>query len=471
MTENTQSSKRLTIDGIQFGLAMFFLVFITRIAPTYIAYFLTDIIGMQAVSVGTILAGTGIVDTISMFIIGGVVNNMNLKGGKYRPWMFVAPPVIFVTYILMFTNWIKIGMPEATVIILLIIIYSVAQFAVNTCNLTVTGLIAAVGETFDGRVKLNATAMRISIFGGFAASAAFLPFVAAAGGGDDAKGYLLWFVFVGALILLAYLNLARVAKPYDKQATSEALKNSQKLGPLDMWKVIKGNDQFLVWLLANLVLSIGVMISYTARAYFYRYVIGDINGMTLFMTINTFVPILGAWAGPVVLKLVKAKKTLYLISMFGYAAAFGIVYLLCLFTGGISNWTFIIIINIGVFLFNMQGVVGNTFYMDQAEYGYHKTGKDSLAFMMAFVQLPMKLSQAIAGAILGYGLAAIGYTAGAAVTDSLYNGLVIITALIPTICFALAAVIIVFLYKLTDARVKEIMEENTVKREALKTES
>ncbi|MDN5331442.1 MAG: hypothetical protein PWP45_667 [Tepidanaerobacteraceae bacterium] len=98
--------------------------------------------------------------------------------------------------------------------------------------------------------------------------------------------------------------------------------------------------------------------------------------------------------------------------------------------------------------------------MDTAEYGKWKTGKDLTAFIMSMSAMPIKIGVALSGAVVGYGLAMIGYNPLAEPTEGLIKGIINLIALVPISCGLMAALIFILFYRLTDVKVMEIMSAN-----------
>ena len=102
-------------------------------------------------------------------------------------------------------------------------------------------------------------------------------------------------------------------------------------------------------------------------------------------------------------------------------------------------------------------------YMDTAEYGFYKTGKDASAFILAMFTLPVKIGIFLATTIAGFGLSLIGYQAGMTATEEFISSLMNIICFIPVGCYLLAFLIMAF-YSLTDDKLSMYMEANTRKR-------
>ena len=101
----------------------------------------------------------------------------------------------------------------------------------------------------------------------------------------------------------------------------------------------------------------------------------------------------------------------------------------------------------------------------------------NLTFIFSFSQLimsmsilPIKIGIAVGGGVIGYGLAAIGYSSTAEMTPELVSGIMKLVSLVPA-AFCVIPLFIIFFYKLTDAKVAEFMAVNRKKRAGAQAES
>ncbi len=104
-------------------------------------------------------------------------------------------------------------------------------------------------------------------------------------------------------------------------------------------------------------------------------------------------------------------------------------------------------------------------YMDAAEYGYYKTGKDASAFVMSMFTIPIKVGIALAATLAGYGLAIIGYVPNMKATPEFTSSLMNIICFIPAGCGVIAIAIMSF-YSLTEGNLSKYMAANNLKRAA-----
>jgi GPH family glycoside/pentoside/hexuronide:cation symporter len=447
--------------GLLFGLAFLMYQMVYGIFTTYFSYFLTDIAKMGAASMGTIVSVGGIIDTVSIFVCGFIVQNTQFKWGKYRSWLKFMPIIFSAGYVLMFIIY---PFGESFTVALLIILYAIGGITGNFTLLASRGLQAKCGKDQDGRVFLVGREAFFSTIARVIYGALFLWFVALAGQGSDAKGYLIYFAIFGVLNIVGWYVVYRATKKHDIFiANKTAEQEVSKLGVKSTWNAIKGNGQFLVFMSSELIMDIGVMVSYMVMAYFFTYAVGDMKYMTWYMTTSTITGVIGTAIGPYVCRIAN-KKTVFTMSLISYGVTFAICYIQFLISGTSNPWFFLVVINIGIILFNFQGAIKNSLFMDCAEYGFHKTGKETMAFLMSFANLPFKIAIAIGGAIIGYGLSAIGYVANMTPTHEFTVKLCNIALLFPACCFVVCGLIFIFGYRLTNARMEEIMASNKKKK-------
>jgi GPH family glycoside/pentoside/hexuronide:cation symporter len=153
------------------------------------------------------------------------------------------------------------------------------------------------------------------------------------------------------------------------------------------------------------------------------------------------------------------KKNTYL-----FATAWGVTgYLLLRAFGASSVYYFTGIICLGMLILGTAGPMRQAMYMDAAEYGYYKTGKDASAFIMSMFTIPIKIAASLAGALAGFGLGFIGYVAEMEMTEQVAGGLMNIICYVPAGC-GIVAILLMAFYSLTDTNMEKIMEANKLKR-------
>ncbi|ETJ41316.1 hypothetical protein Q604_UNBC04756G0001, partial [human gut metagenome] len=72
----------------------------------FFVIFLTDVAQLPLALVAAITSVAGIADAITAMLAGVIIDKVNFKNGKYRPWLIYCPPFVVAFFVLMFT---KIG--------------------------------------------------------------------------------------------------------------------------------------------------------------------------------------------------------------------------------------------------------------------------------------------------------------------------------------------------------------------------
>ena len=80
--------------------------FMSAVDTAFFVMFLTDIAKLQLSIIAILISITGIVDIITALLSGIIVDKVNFKRGKYRPWLIYCPPIVVISFTLMFS---KIG--------------------------------------------------------------------------------------------------------------------------------------------------------------------------------------------------------------------------------------------------------------------------------------------------------------------------------------------------------------------------
>jgi len=97
-------------------------------------------------------------------------------------------------------------------------------------------------------------------------------------------------------------------------------------------------------------------------------------------------------------------------------------------------------------------------YADTADFSEWRTGRRATAMIFSAAAFAQKLGGALAGAMIGWMLASLGYVANQVQTGSSQEGIVLLMTLIPAI-FAALAVPLIYFYPLGDKELKDIQRD------------
>ncbi|NLW06919.1 MAG: MFS transporter, partial [Clostridia bacterium] len=134
--------KESVINAFAFGTIGF--VLMMSLISSYYVYFLTDVVGIGAAVVGSLLLVVRIADTISVVVSGGIVEKISLRWGKYRSWLLVAPPIAACFAILMFTN---LALPPGIKPVFMGCMYVLAHMFTNLSEVSQLALYPVIATT------------------------------------------------------------------------------------------------------------------------------------------------------------------------------------------------------------------------------------------------------------------------------------------------------------------------------------
>ena len=104
-------------------------------------------------------------------------------------------------------------------------------------------------------------------------------------------------------------------------------------------------------------------------------------------------------------------------------------------------------------------------FAESADYFEHKTGLKAHGFIMSLFVFPVQIGIALSGGIVNWLLAAMGYTAGVALTAGQAVSMQNLILLLPGLMFV-AAFILTLFYPLSDTHVEQIREDLDAKQTA-----
>ncbi len=453
-----EERKLSSYSVFSYGAAEFTFSLMMWLTIAYLAYYMTDTAGILAATMGTMMLITHLADAISIPIAGSIIQKVQMRWGQYRSWLLIAPVTTFIFFTLLFVPMTSMGYTSK--VILICIFYVFAHVSINFAFVAQLGLIGVMGETAIDRVRLSTKKGVGSTAAAIVFSLAAIPMLMAFNNKFSPQyGFFITALILAALQVTGYWNLAKVSKKFDKYDPNKKLTGATGLSGSEMLKSLFGNGQLILMMIADSLKNISGFAAIGMAAYYFQYVAGNMALMSAFMLATTVAGFVYSVIAPGFLKLL-GKKYTYIASSFLAALGFGASYFV-----GANPVAFIIAVCIGFMGYSLGITIGPAMYMDSAEYSSYKTGKNCTAFIMSMFTMPIKIGVALATTTIGYGLAAIGFTAGMTPTPEFTQSLLKLIAFLPAVVCLLAGILMLF-YKLTDKTVAGYMEEN-VKRASL----
>ena len=403
---------------------------------TFVTFFYTDALGLNAGIIGTIMLLSRVFDGFSDIFMGFVMDQVKSKHGKARCWLL----------------WLAIPISLATVLVFLVPnIGSVGQyiFVIITYNLVTTFLYTMINIPYGAltslmtrdqnqRTVINVFRMFMAQVGSLIINAVTLPLINAVGGSSHQKSWIIVSVIYG--VIAAALFLACFFKTKERVQISSQQKESIPLG--ESFRLIMRNNYWLIIVGVWVVTALGMGMGMSVGTYYAKYILGDEN-MAGFLTAISLIPTLVCmiFVAPLSKKFGKRNVALVgsIISILGQA--------LMLLNPASFGWLIVCNVVKGV---GSGGLTGTLFAMvaDTIEYGQWKTGKRVEGMLYSSTTFGAKIGagagMAIAMGILGSagydGLAAVQSASAVSAIRNLY--------LLAPLPFLIALPILYAFYKL-----------------------
>lgn len=428
------------------------------LAVNYYTFFLTDVALIAAGHLAILMFITHIVDAVSIPIGGTIIQKTQFRWGQFRSWLLVMPLVTFIFFTLTFSNISSLD--YLVKIIFLGTAYVISHVSLNFAYNAQLGLISVLSGNIADRARLSARNMQYGYAAQILFSLAAIPtlnFMRASYG--ESRGFFFTVMILAPIQVLGYWNLFIRTKKYDPYDPNKKLKSSFDLTWIEMIKQLAGNKQLMILMAADTLRDVGLFGLASVAVYYFKYVTGDDSWMkqyTFFVASSTF---LSTLIGPYVINRVGRKEISVYTAFIGVAG-----YLILRMFGSSDPVTYMTIICCTNFLIGLASPIRQAMYMDSADYGYYRTGKNASALIMSMFTMPVKISVAVALTIIPWYLdAVIGYTPNMEATPQFVTNLMNLIAFMPAISYLLAGIIMIF-YELTEARVAFYTAENARKR-------
>ena len=440
--------------------------------PTlYLNMFMTDYLGINPVAMGTGMLIAKTVDFIVSIIAGIIIEKANMKHGKYMSWIRLLTATLFFGNIIQMLDTTAFVGNSTGRLIIVMIGYMMFHCSMNF-NATARAAIIPkmAGADMEARKKITARQGQVGAAVSIIASATILPIVNFVGKttGNDTLGYFIAAFIFSASFVVCNIIFIKLASPFDPpMEATEAKKSSPTVG--QMISSVVTNKQMLILFLGFTFFTIGTQIYAGVLTYFFK-ATDNFDKYTLAQTLRAICAFLASLVAPSIGKKI-GKKGALVVGWFVYTGACLLLWALGLKPDGTANITIVIIaMCLAQSAMYFYSVFLANYYLDCGEYGYYTTGVDNRTMAVTVMNWPTKIGFALGGSLVGYLIAWAGYqapaTPGALPTFASMSKFMMVIGLIPGICMAVGAVIILLLYKLTDEQAAEYAKANAEKAKA-----
>lgn len=401
---------------------------------SFVTYFLTNIAGIGAGVVGTIMLLSRLMDGFSDLIVGICMEKIRSKHGKARPWLLWWCIPFAVSLVLLFTAP-DFGMTGK--IIYAFLTYNLAVTVVYTAiNLPFGSLAALITRNQRERGYLNISKMVFAFAGGLVVNMATLPLVEKFG--NDARAWQITFVIYGLLAMALFLVVFFTTK--ERVVDENAVKGEKT----DIKKALKSLVKNKYWILLLIVFFLNsfgnALIG--VNVYYAQYIMKDsglVGSLSLYQTIASFATF--AVSAFLIRKVGKQK-----IAVMGAVISF-IGYAMVIFAP--TNYALLYVSSAvkGIGNAALSGVMYGML-ADTVEYNEWKSGIRAEGLVFSANSIGAKIGSGLGAATLGWILAFFGYVSQSSTQPAMaINGIRVIFLYVPLFIFA-ALVLILSRYNL-----------------------
>ena len=410
-------------------------------------YFYTNVIGMSAALVGTILLISRIFDGVSDVIMGIIVDKTKSRFGKARPWVLWMTIPYGLSAVLMF-----MVPANATTMVQAIYVFVTYNFAVTVVytalNLPYGALAAMMTRNQNERSLLNVFRMSMAPAGNLIVTALTLPFINRMGG--DQKAWItvtvIYAVIAMILLLVCFFGCkerVHIAQTTASEKVSTGLSFKSMLINKYWWMV---TVLFFAW-------SLYTTLNGTMLTYYAQYELGNNELMSVITIVEKLPSIIVTIAiAPFIKKF--GKRNLSLAGAIVGLIGVGVILIQP------RNLTFVLI---GAALKGAGiGPIGATVYAmmaDAIEYGHWRTGVRAEGLLYSAATVGYKLGGGLMSAVIGFILDGAGFDGTSQVTQSAsaHSAISGLYLLLPLVAWGLFAIFL-WCYKLDKEYPKVIGE-------------
>lgn len=415
--------------------------FYWRVFDVFLFIFYTDVFGLSAAAVGTMMLVTRLIDAFSDPMMGALADRTRTKYGKFRPYLIWGIIPIAAAGVLTFT---VPDLNDTGKLIWAYATYIFMMLAYTFINVPYGALLGVV--TGDSKQRTKLTSFRfIGAFSGGSLVAYLTPeLVTLLGNGNDILGWQLTMAVYGVCAgLLFYISFASTTERIHPPV-------SQKTPVSQDIKDLFANKPWVVLFTLALIIMLTITLRGSSGTFYFKYFVGREDLIGAFSLAYMLSLAAGAASTPLLVKFID-KKPLLLILM----SLVAVLSFLFYWVPANQLWLiFTMQILIG-FCLGPKSPLVFSMYADTADFSEWKTGRRATAMVFSAAAFAQKLGGALAGAIMGWLLASLGYVANQSQTQSSEHGIVLLMTILPGI-FAVISVFCIRFYSLTDSKLNEI---------------
>jgi len=383
-------------EKLGYGLGDFACNLVWNSLSMFILYFYTDVMGMRAAIISTLMLVVRIIAGFMDIASGIVVDKTKTKYGKARPWILWMAIPFGISTILLFSIP-NIG--ESGKLVYVVMTYVLLNVIYTAINIPYGVLNSLMTQDQNERSEINIYRMFCSTAGSLCVSALVLPLVSLFGGGQEA--WIITFAIFGIVATFMFFVTFKTTK---ERVTAVNEEKSQNISFKDGMKALIENEYWIIIVLLLVVLFMNLGIMGGSMIYYAQYILNDkklVGGLSIAQNIPTLIVMLSI-AMPLIKKYGKRNTAILGSIIFILGSLFALIDLTSVKLIYIS----IIVKGIG------NALISATVFAllaDTIEYGEWKTNVRTEGLVYSAGNFGLKIGIGLGTAIVGWLLAFSNY--------------------------------------------------------------
>ena len=407
----------------------------------FLLIFYTDVMGLAAAAVGTMILVTRLLDAATDPLMGAIADRTRTRFGRFRPYLLWGALPLAFTGVL---TWTVPDLGDTGKLVWAYLTFSLMMLAYTVLSTPYSALSAVM--TNDSQQRTTLISFRfIAAFAGTTIVNAFtLDLVAWFGGDDQALGWQLTLGLYGVIAAVLFATVffstqERIAPP--PQQRSDVRQDIRDL---------LGNKPWMVLFVLALVIMVTIVMRSGATVYYLKYYLERPELTGWFLGAYSLALAAGAALTPVMTRFVDKKRL-----MVWLMAAVGVLSCAMFLVPRDAIWLLFLLNTLVGLALGPKSPLAFSMYADCADYTEWKTGRRATAMTFSAATFSQKLGGALAAAAIAWVLAAMGYVANEAQSDASQLGIALLLTVIPGVV-AFAAALVMRAYPLDAAAMAEV---------------
>jgi GPH family glycoside/pentoside/hexuronide:cation symporter len=391
----------------------------------FVVFFYTDVFGITAAAVGTMLLVTRVLDAVADPVMGAIADRTRTRWGHFRPYLLWGALPFAAAGVLTFTTP---NLNGGAKLVYAYITYSSLMFIYTAVNIPYSALMGVISPNSQERTSISSIRFIGAFTAGTLVQFCTLPLVKFLGHGSDSRGWQMTMVLYGTLavilLLLCFVSTRERVTPPEQQ-NANLKRDLRGLFDSKPWIVLVG---VLLLTLAAFAVKGSV------TTYYFKYFVKREDLVGWFLLSNGFAFIAAVLITSYLAKRI-GKKPLFMLAL----GLGGLVVGLFSFAKPADIWFMFALQIVSSFIIGFNSPLVWAMFADTADHAEWRTGRRNTGLVFASAIFATKIGFAVGAWILGLILTYFGYMANVEQTGRSLHGIILSMSWIPGLMLVMAA--------------------------------